>query len=87
MSTNTSVKSTCQYNTKTFTDISTNTSTQSSFRIYMDTNKDTEKFSSNLMTLMPIPPLRLTSLLIDVDMKLVSILSAVTMLVLPFALL
>ena len=32
-------------------------------------------------------PLRLTSLLIDVDIKLVSILSAVTMLVLTFALL
>ena len=38
------------------------------------------------MTLMPIPPLRLTSLLIDVDIKLVPILSAVTMLVLTFAL-
>ena len=39
------------------------------------------------MTLMPILPLRLTSLLIDVDIKLVSILSAVTMLVLTFAVL
>ena len=44
MSTNTNVKSTCQYNTKTFTNISTNTSTKSSICIYMDTNKDIEKF-------------------------------------------
>ena len=44
MSTNTSVKSTCQYNTKTCTNISTNTSTKSSICIYMDTNKDIEKF-------------------------------------------
>ena len=39
------------------------------------------------MTLMPILPLRLTPLLIDDDIKLMSILSAVTMLVLTFALL
>ena len=44
MSTNTSVKRTCQYNTKTFTNISTNTSTKSSICVYMDTNKDIEKF-------------------------------------------
>ena len=87
MSTNTNVKSTCQYNTKTFTNISTNTSTKSSICIYMDTNKDIEKFFKLATTLMPILPLRLTSLLIDVDIKLVSILSAVTMLVLTFALL
>ena len=86
MSTNTSVKSTCQYNTKTFTNISTN-GTKSSICIYMDPNKDIEKFLSILMTLLPILPLRLTSLLIDVDIKLVFILSAVTMLVLTFALL
>ena len=44
MSTNTSVKSTCQYNTKAFTNISTNSSTKSSICIYMDTNKDIELF-------------------------------------------
>ena len=52
----------------------------------MDTNKDIEKLI-NLMTLMPILSLRLTPLLIDVDIKLVPILSAVTTLVLTFALL
>ena len=84
MSTNTSVKSTCQYNTKTFTNSSTNTSTKSSICIYMDTNKDIEEI---LIALMPMLPLRITSLLVDVDIKLVSILSAVTTLVLTFALL
>ena len=44
MSINTSVKSTCQYNIKTFTDISTNTSAKRSICIYMDTNKDIENF-------------------------------------------
>ena len=76
VSTNTYMKNSCQYNTKTFTGTSTNTSTKSSICIYMDTN---------LLTLMPILPFKLTSGLIDVDMKLVSILSAATMLVLTFA--
>ena len=78
MSTNTSMKSNCQYNTKTFTSTSTTFSTQNSIRICMGTNDDIEKLSESLLTLVPILPLRLTSILIDVDIKLVSILSAVT---------
>ena len=68
----------CQYNTKTFTSTSTNTSTQNSIRICMDTNKQIDKLSKSLLTPMLILPLRLTSILIDVDIKLVSMLSAVT---------
>ena len=78
MNNKTSMKNSCQYNTKTFTSTSTNTSTKNSIRICMDTNNYIDKLSKSLLTLMPILPLRLTSILIDVDIKLVSILSAVT---------
>ena len=77
MSTNTSMKNNCQYNTKTFTRTGTNTSTKNSIRICMDTNKYIDKLSKSLLTLLPILPLRLTSILIDVDIKL-AILSADT---------
>ena len=86
MSTNISMKNSCQYNTKTFTNISINISTKSSNCIHMDTNKDIEKLYISLLTLMPILPLRLTSMLIDVYIKLVSTLSAATMLILTFGL-
>ena len=62
MSTNTSMRNNCQYNTKTFTSTSTNTSTKNSIRICMDTNNDIDKLSKSLLTLMPILPLRLTSI-------------------------
>ena len=78
MSTNTSMKNSCQYNTKAFTSTSTNTSTKNSICIRMGTNNYIDKRSKCLLTLMPILPVRLTSILIDVDIKLVSILSAVT---------
>ena len=76
MSTNT--RNSCQYNSKTFTSTSTNTSMKNSIRICMDTNNYIDKLSESLLTLMPILPLGLTSILIDVDIKLVSVLSAVT---------
>ena len=78
MSTNTSMKNNCQYNTKTFTSTSTNTSTKNSIRICMDTNNYIDKPSKSLLTVMPILSLRLTSILIDVDVKLVSVLSPAT---------
>ena len=78
MSTNTSIKNNCQYNTKTFTSTSTNISTKNIILTCMDTNSYIDKLSKSLLPLMPILPLRLTSILIDVDIKLVSILSAVT---------
>ena len=63
MSTNTSMKDSCQYNTKTDTSTSTNTSTKNSIRICMGTNKYIDKFSKSLLTLMPRLRLRLTSIL------------------------
>ena len=87
MSTNTSMKNSCQYNIKTFTSTSTNTRTKNSIHIYTDTNNYIEKLSKSLLTLLPILPVRLTSLLINVDIKLVSIISAFTIVVLTFALL
>ena len=77
MSTNTSMKNNCQYNTKNFTSTSTNASTKNIIRICMDTKSCIDKLSK-ILTLMPILLLKLTSILIDVDIKLVSILSAVT---------
>ena len=78
MSPNTSIKINCQYYTKTFASTSTNTSSKNSIRICGGTNMYIDKLLKSLLALMPIPPLRLTSILIDVDIKLVSILSAVT---------
>ena len=72
MSTNTSIKSSSQHNTATFTTNSANTSTKNSIRICMDANNYIDKLSKSLLTLMPILPI-----FIDVDIRLVSILSAV----------
>ena len=78
MSTNTSMNDNCQYNTKTFTSSSTNTSTRNSIRICVDTDNYLDKLSKSLLKAMTILPLRLTSILTDVDIELVSILSTVT---------
>ena len=78
MSTSVSMKNNCQCNTKTFTNTSTNTSTKNSIRICMGTNNYIDKLLKSLLTLMQKFPSRLTSILIDVGIKLVSILSANT---------
>ena len=70
MGTNTSMKDSCQYNTRTFTSISTNTSTKKSICIYMDMNNYIAKLLKSLLTLMLMPPPGLTSISIDVDFKL-----------------
>ena len=82
-STNISMKNTCQHNTETFISISTNTTKKKYLYLYGYEQLYRETFTDTTANTL----LRLTSILIDVDIKLVSILSAATMLLLTFALL
>ena len=57
------------------------------FDIYMDTKNYIDKFSKNFLGLILISPLKLISILSDIDIKLVLIKSIIIMLELIFALL